>query len=576
MAGFITGLFDTVGDGLRKKNAEYHAQQVQEKTRQADTQWTAMQTAVTKLAKLKEKQEKGEELTPQEIQEAQQAAGVYQQSQTEYAKLTKANKPVNEAFQKIGGFVNKVLTSKKNQLDGPKGQAQPQQQPAQAQPEPQAGTQPSPNGKLRGPATAQAQPVQAQPSQPLTGPAKPQQASIPPLDAKQSAMLYGSPQYQAQQVEQGKRETETFKTDEGIRKEQATAADRLALERATAEDRKALDKQHQEDLRVIQGDRDKAKKEIEELKEKHTKELSEAKGADAKTIESLKAEHAKQLESQKAEHAKELAAAKAAAAPAKKASAQGSSVPAQVAKGYTAGGKSIANPTGNTTIDTGAWDYIATGKIPFTGMSGGKGVNTRELMIGRAGELLADMGLTAADLPAIRGKIKGDTGALAKVTSMGAMVRQFEGTLTRNMETAKKLSEAWQRSDFPFVNKVAAAFKTGTGDAEALNLAAQLHGVAREWGKIMAGSTSAAGIPVSEANASDILFSKGISNGQLKSMMDNVILPDVKNRTSAIEEEKNNLVKSLRGDLAGPTPSPNGTLTAPPKPESKIKIISVK
>lgn len=223
MGGFAAGLLGTVGKGLQQKNAQYFQQQAQEKQRQLDTQWTAMQTAVTTLDKLKRKQDAGQQLTPDEVQQAQQAAGVYQSSQAEYSKLSKGNKPVNEAFQKVGGFVTKMLTSKRNQLGGPQGQPQDGQhqqsgaqsataQPGGGQSQP---AQPSPANKLTAPEpqvqgvnpqvpnitqkTAQDAPAQAAPpsaGKPLTGPPPvAQQASIPALDPKQAAMLYGSPQY---------------------------------------------------------------------------------------------------------------------------------------------------------------------------------------------------------------------------------------------------------------------------------------------------------------------------------------------------------------------------------------------
>jgi hypothetical protein len=218
MGGFLTGLFQTVGTGLREKNAQHQKQQAEEKQRQVDTQWTAMQTAVTTLDRLKRKQDSGEELTPEETQQAQQAAGVWQASQQEYGKLTKSNKPVNEAFQKFGGFVSKILTSKKNQLNGPQGQPQPQTmdkspvaqgnggllgtgQVPKADAQPQA----SPN-PLTGPPAAQAQPQEQPASQPLTGPPKSQQAQIAQLDPKQRALLYGSPQYSAEMDEKRKQQ----------------------------------------------------------------------------------------------------------------------------------------------------------------------------------------------------------------------------------------------------------------------------------------------------------------------------------------------------------------------------------
>ena len=386
----------------------------------------------------------------------------------------------------------------------------------------------------------------------LAAPAAQQQVSqTQPQPATQHgnpSPLY-TPMFTQEEQTQRQQAAAKFRTDEEIRKEEATSADRLKL----------------------QEERDKAQRELQEMKDKQAEELAKLKGADAKTLEDTKAAHAKEIETLKAQHAKELAEAKAAAKPAAVAKKAGTTVADQVDKKYVPGGKSIANPTGNLTIDVGAWDYIATTHLPFTGFGSGaaKGQkNARELMLGRAGELLADLGLTPADLPAIRGKIKADTGALGRVTSMGALIQQFEGTLDRNMQVAQKLSDAWQRSDLQFVNRISGAFKTGTGDSEALNLAAQLHGVAREWGKIMQGSVSAAGVQVSEANATDLLFSKGISNGQLASFMQSVVIPDIKNRTSAIEGEKAQLVASLRSDIAGTAtpqrqPSPNGTLTPP-------------
>lgn len=215
---------------------------------------------------------------------------------------------------------------------------------------------------------------------------------------------------------------------------------------------------------------------------------------------------------------------------------------------YTPGGPSVANPKGDMTIDVGAWDYITTGHLPFTGFSGGgKGkANAREKMLARAGELLSDLGLSPADLPAVRGSVKADMGALSKVTSMGALIGQFETTLEKNMKVAADLSDKFKRGDVRAYNRVISAFKTGKGDPEALNLAAQLHGVAREWGKIMQGSVSASGVQVSEANAADEFFGKGMSNGQLQSFFQNVIMPDIKNRSEAIQDQKDHLVGNLR------------------------------
>jgi hypothetical protein len=120
------------------------------------------------------------------------------------------------------------------------------------------------------------------------------------------------------------------------------------------------------------------------------------------------------------------------------------------------------------------------------------------------------------------------------------------------MAIAKKLDSAFKRSDTPFVNKVIAAFNTGTGDSESLNLAAQLHAVSREWAKLMQGQTSAAGVSIKEAAETDRLISNSMSSGQLTSLFDKVISKDANTRSEAITNERKRLVDSIRGALAPP------------------------
>jgi hypothetical protein len=457
----------------------------------------------------------------------------------EAAKHGGGGKEVKQILGKVGGFFAKMGGHKQ---PSPAGAVPPMQQNgkqpsasdamgAESAGAPQS--QPSPGGAVPPRQQAQGSPG-AVPPRKQYGPGE---SSPALLKAAGSRPTTGELQAQA-------REAEKYKNDLAISKEKATAADRLSL----------------------QETKDRAVKELEEQKAKHAKELLSVKDADTKTIQEMKDKQAKEIEALKAQHAKELFNAREAHKAALKAGSGGGGAAKEAApKTYVPGGKSVHNPMGDLTIDIGAWDYINTGHLPFTGFSGGgKGQkNARELMLGRAGELLADAGLTPADLPAIRGKIKGDTSALAKVSTMGAMVKQFEGTLDRNMQTAKKLSEAWDRHDLRFLNRIEGAYKTGVGDAEALNLAAQLHGVAREWGKIMSGSTSAAGVQVSEANSTDEFFAKGITNGQLQSFMENVIVPDIRNRTAAIDEEKAKLVQSIRGAM-GDMAAPDSSAKKPP------------
>jgi hypothetical protein len=217
-------------------------------------------------------------------------------------------------------------------------------------------------------------------------------------------------------------------------------------------------------------------------------------------------------------------------------------------------------------MDLAAWDWLAYEKFDVRGLGKTTQADVKQIKQ-RAGQIMEDLGLSPGDVFAIRTNLKGNTAAFSKITTTGAQVSQFEDTLQKNAAVAKELSDAYQRSDLPFVNSVLNAYNTGKGDTKALNLAAQLHGVAREWAKIMAGSTSAAGVPISEAADADKLIGAALSQGQLNSLFDNVIFKDAHNRSEAIHGEAQRLLGSIRGstDRKQPTSS-----TGP-----QIKILKV-
>lgn len=213
-------------------------------------------------------------------------------------------------------------------------------------------------------------------------------------------------------------------------------------------------------------------------------------------------------------------------------------------------GKSIANPSGDHAVDAGAMDYIFHGKIQSMGL-GKDNKGFKMAAMGRAYEVLADAGLDFSDLPAVQANVKGGTQAVAANFKMGASVQQFEETLKRNADIAKQLSKDYPRYDSKFANRVLNAWKGDIkGDPEATNLAGQLHGLAREWGKIMSGSTGAAGVPMSEAAATDLIF-KNLSDGTLNSLIDNVIIPDANSRRDAIQSVHQRLIGDLRKAASG-------------------------
>ncbi len=212
----------------------------------------------------------------------------------------------------------------------------------------------------------------------------------------------------------------------------------------------------------------------------------------------------------------------------------------------------------DTSLDLEAWDYLATGNLRVRGLGRSSGARVAQIQM-RAKQIREEMGLAPAEVIAMRADLKGNTAALAKITQTGAQIEQFEGTLQRNLDVASRLSAEYKRSNIPFVNRIVGAFKTGKGDSEALNLAAQLHGVSREWAKIMAGSTSAAGVPISEAAQADELMSAAMSKGQLDSLFKDVIQVDARNRTAAINATRSGLLDRIKGISSKPSETPAST-----------------
>ena len=217
----------------------------------------------------------------------------------------------------------------------------------------------------------------------------------------------------------------------------------------------------------------------------------------------------------------------------------------------------------NPIFDIQAWDFLTKGTFDAGGF-GAAASQTRQDIVNRAQQIMDENHLGPGDVMAMRAGFKADYAALARVTTQGAVVTQLEDQLSRNMDIARQLDEKYKRGDVQFMNRIQAAFSTGTGDSEALNLAAQLHAVSREWAKLMQGQTSAAGVSISEAKDTDSLISNAMSSGQLKSLFDNVVTRDADTRSKAIQHTRETLLDSIRGIVpqASARSSPGATSAA--------------
>lgn len=206
-----------------------------------------------------------------------------------------------------------------------------------------------------------------------------------------------------------------------------------------------------------------------------------------------------------------------------------------------------------------AWNYLANDKFDTRGLGKDAHKDIQEIK-SAAGMYMQQMGFDPGDVFALRAGIKSNLGALSKVTTQSAQVEQFEGQLEKNIDTLKVLDKANPRYDVQFANRVQQAFKTGKGDPEAVNMAAQLHGVSREWAKIMAGNTSSSGATVSDSKDTDAILNKYMSSGQMNSLMDNVIRVDAKNRIASNNDE----MEKLRNRIKGVVPNPSRDNGQPP------------
>ena len=207
---------------------------------------------------------------------------IRQQAEKELGKLY-GDKESKSIIQRAAGMVGKIRGKiHGGQQASPAGAVPPMQQ----------------NGKQSGSDAMGAEtggvPQDATAGQPMNGVPPRQQAQAspgavpprpqaPPEMGRGQAMVAGAQEMNA--ADQRRTQAlETAKSDEAIRKERATAADRLDL----------------------QATKDRAVKELEEQKAQHARELATLKDADTKTIQEMKDKQAKELEESKAKHAKEL------------------------------------------------------------------------------------------------------------------------------------------------------------------------------------------------------------------------------------------------------------------------------
>ena len=339
-------------------------------------------------------------------------------------------------------------------------------------------------------------------------------------------------------------------------------ADAATIEKLRTDSAEAQTKAREDARAELETLKAKQRSDLEETRAKHEKELAETKNASAKEREETAAKHKQELAEQKAKHDNELTELRAKLKPPGKTSAKAINEVPSMAEAK----KAVPG------TDLPAWDFILSGKFDVRGL-GKEATTGAEAIKSRAQEIMKKLGLTEGDVMALRTEYKGESGAFARVAAYDAMIGSFEGTLQRNAIIAQKLSEEFKRGDPQLYNRVIAAWKTKiAGDPEANDLAGQLHGLAGEWAKVVSGSTGARGAGEQDIKAAEARLYEALSSRQLDSFIQNVIVPDAKNRSDANRYTKQQLLSKIRGLPTGqkdaPVPPPGGGSGG----EGKVKV----
>lgn len=221
----------------------------------------------------------------------------------------------------------------------------------------------------------------------------------------------------------------------------------------------------------------------------------------------------------------------------------------------------------NPGMDIAAWSYVANDKVPALGLGTEMG-NKKWAIIERGGQLAQSIGLDPADVIAYRANIKVNAAALARLTWVDASMKQFEGTVERNMGTAEKLNDQFERTKYPLANRLISLYRTGTGDPVTNNFNAQMSTIATEYAKVMQGSISASGATVNSAKDAQEIIHGYLAKGQVSELFA-LLRTDMTNRQASIQQEKDELVSKIKskpdtGSAAPATAAP--AKSASPRP----------
>lgn len=227
-------------------------------------------------------------------------------------------------------------------------------------------------------------------------------------------------------------------------------------------------------------------------------------------------------------------------------------------------------PDQQATYDYAAEMYRKTGKLPSarSGLQAGT--------IAWAARQAKQEGHDAVFDIATQMGLKADQTSLNRISTLGDSVKQFEGTMIRNMKVVEDTMPGGIGESMPFINRWVQYGKTEFGDEKVPAYTTALLTVMDEYAKVLAGA-SGGSMTTDAARAQAVsMLRPDMTKDQVLNVFNTVIRPDADNRVNSVNATKADIVDRInaRGhastldQVANPTGT-TSTTTPTPMPAAK-------
>lgn len=244
--------------------------------------------------------------------------------------------------------------------------------------------------------------------------------------------------------------------------------------------------------------------------------------------------------------------------------------PKDVARAQNAWRLKQSTAAGGATMDkdaigVAAWEKLLFGTDP-KGLGSASSAQRAQVANERS-RIGKGLGLTDTEMAMLPQDNKVKMKAVDKMTTWGAFVDKAAEQVTKSMDVAISYAEKMDQTTIRLVNQAILAGKKQFNDPAQAGYAAALQTVSREYGRLMAGPTSNAMLPVEAMKKADEMLSQAMDVKALREVK-KVMLLDAKITTDSVR----NQITSLRGSITGAgrdseAPAP---AAAPPKPVSQM------